>query len=339
MDKELERRYLTEAFGGVLAREFDGKDECPDFILQLPEKILGVEVTSVYSSNAAAKLVREPNYAENLTSGEGRIHRSDRDIVDVIQGATLTIHGKEHIANGIRHRVPAMPELIALLVAKVEEKDSRYDVYTQRCDVCDLVIADDEGIFFFWDWLSLAVWVNRFLPKGRMVGSPFREIYLTTGSVEFLKVSIPLKGIHLFSDCMAYVGLIDDAVDRFDLFCACLLLEGYTLARPMKGRGSSYIQFGVWLMEIKSTSVEVIHLCLDPEQWTSPTLEQSMRSVDQQVISEARNLVQARENRLPSEQILFTSKGTHKQPTSGDVVHLVRVRPDLSKPHPLASLS
>jgi len=347
VDKDLERQHLSEVFGKEIADTF-AAGERPDFTLECADGVLGVETTSVFPSDAAAKLARDDRYAESLFQGTGQVHRRDLGSLDVLNGATLTIKGQDQLVNMVRYIVPPMKELIAVLIAQLTVKESKITAYLQRCSTVDLVVADDGPVFFLESPIAYAVLLNRFIPKRRILHSPFREIYLNTGAIEFPRVSAPLKGGFLFSDCQAYAELVGNVIEKFDLFCACLYHEGYTLAQPLRGytlaqplRGyrSRAIHFGSWTIGIlKKNELIAQDVRLDLRAVRSPTIEQLVSRMDSSILVHALKLVDARRGRIMPRNLIFATHGEKSQPPADGKVRLTAVEMPDEAPRDSASL-
>ena len=338
MDKDLERQHLSEVFGKEIADTF-AAGERPDFTLECADGVLGVETTSVFPSDAAAKLVRDDGYAESLFQSAGQVHRRDLGSLDVLNGATVTIKGQDQLVNMVRYVVPPMKELIAVLIAQLTVKESKITAYLQRCSTVDLVVADDGPVFFLESPIAYAVLLNRFIPKGRILHSPFREIYLNTGAIEFPRVSAPLKGGFLFSDCQAYAELVGNVIEKFDLFCACLYHEGYTLAQPLGGYRSRAIQFGSWTIGILEKNELIAQdVRLDLRAVRSPTIEQLVSRMDSSILVHALKLVDARRGRIMPRNLIFATHGEKSQPPADGKVRLTAVEMPDDAPRDSASL-
>lgn len=304
MDKAVERQHLVRAFGKELADLFV-ESESPDFLLAtLSDRTLGVEVTSTYSSNTAAKLMQLPNYVKEITSNPSAIHRKDAEQLEVLQGVTLNHEGQDITGNLVRHTVAPMRELLQRLIELIGGKEAKLDEYRRRSDFVDLVVADDQGQFHWPSELFFAVWLRDFLPKGRILGSGFREIYLNTVELSLGQVSAALKGSLFFNDCVAYSKLIrEQRLSDLHLF-GSLALDGYGDATVVNFKGYRFVRYGPWIFD-GSTVVDIRQ---DLRDDPGLRLKNVLDSVTARDLEKIRQLVDERKNVLVHCGVLLVAR-------------------------------
>jgi hypothetical protein len=294
VDKKLECHHLSEVFGTLLANQFSSS-ESPDFIYGTPSgATLGVEATSIYSSNTAAKLARNRDYEQALLRDPSSIHRKDQGRVDVLEDAMLAFGDQQITASLLRYEVPSMVEMLERLKDLILAKERKLVEYKKRCNVVDLIVADDQGIFYWQTPQHFTTWLTRFLPRQPVLQSGFREIYLNTSTIEHGKVSAPLKGSLFASDVQAFRQLIGQTQDGIALLCACMHLAGYGDAHLSRHGDAYYVRFGAWLLELNADMFSVGDLRLDLRDDPHPTLRMIDAHIPASLKEQAKRLVAER---------------------------------------------
>jgi hypothetical protein len=294
MDKAIERKHLVRAFGKELANVFVDS-ESPDFLLTtLSGRTLGVEVTSTYSSNTAAKLMQVPNYLEEITSNPSAIHRKDVGQLEVLQGMTLSHEGQSITGNLVRQTVAPMRELLQRLIELIGGKEAKLDEYRRQSDVVDLVVADDQGQFHWPSELFFAVWLRDFFPKETILASRFREIYLNTVELSLGQVSAALKGSLFLNDCVAYSQLTRQQKLSDLHFFGSLALDGYGDATVANVMGNRLVRYSPWVFD-ESTIVDIRQ---DLRDDAGQKLKQVVASATPEELEKIRRLIDARRSLL-----------------------------------------
>ena len=255
-------------------------------------RTLGVEVTSTYSSNSAAKLLQIPSYAQEISADPSTIHKKDVGQLEVLQGVTLSREGQTITTNLVMEKVPAMPELLQRLGELIAGKEAKLREYRRRCSVVDLIIADAQGQFHWRSPIQFAVWLRNFLPKDRILRGGFREIYINTVALDVGPVSAALKGSLFYNDCVAYLELIREQKLSDRYFFGCLSLDGYGDASVVRFGGHNFARYGPWIFD--GSVVQDIRQDLRDE--AGPRLEQVFSSSDAEDRAKMRELVDRRKD-------------------------------------------
>lgn len=234
MDKQRERAQLLKVFG---LRANDAQDhERPDFLLKMDGgATLGVEATTVYASNADAKLKLIPGYTESLISKSRRVHRADTAHLRVEDATILKPDGTvvDKVV-GIFQEMPSKKTAYELLFAKIDEKHQKIDEYLTSCDEVDLIVEDGSNLFRHQSHEEFYKLFHALAPRSNLIKSRFREIHLITNTIGLQTVYIPLIANVFFADCFAYEHLLQPSIqaDRpsreiFQVLAACLWHDGY----------------------------------------------------------------------------------------------------------------
>lgn len=253
MEKADERRQLRRIFGALSDsfRDF----ERPDFLYDLSSsRVLGVEVTSFYASNADAKLKQIPGYASSLIDRSRRPHRGDVRDLQVDEVTLLNPDGSVvDRLTAVIQEMPSAAERVDLLFTRIADKESKIDEYLRSSDQVDVVLLDASNLFHHETHEQFYRLFNPLAPKERIVSSRFREINLLTTTSKQTYVYIPLVANTFFADCFAYEHLLKSEIDAgrssreiFQLLAACLLHEGYSRVKVSAGKGGVGFFCGAW---------------------------------------------------------------------------------------------
>ena len=192
MDKQRERTQLRRVFG---QRSSDAQDhESPDFLLKIHGcPTLGIEVTTVYASNADAKLKLVPGYTESLIGKSQRVHRADSAHLRVEDATFLNPDGSVlDKITGIFQEMPSKKSAYELLFSKIEEKHEKIDKYMVSCDEVDLIVEDGSNLFRHKTHEEFYKLFHALAPRSTLIKSRFREIHLITNTIGLQSVYIPL---------------------------------------------------------------------------------------------------------------------------------------------------
>src|SRR5450759_553280 len=122
MDKHREQIQLRKVFG--LRSSEAQYHERPDFLLKVNGcPTLGIEVTTVYASNADAKLKLIPGYSASLINKTQSVHKADIGHLRVEDATLLNPDGSvvDEIS-GIFQEMPSKKSAYELLFSKIDEK-------------------------------------------------------------------------------------------------------------------------------------------------------------------------------------------------------------------------
>lgn len=290
MDKQLELRYLSRVFGVSLAKRFDF-GERPDFTISIsPDSILGVEVTGIFASNSAAKLARNRGYYENLLKAPEVMHRNDREDLEVLQDAVLEIGESRIQTNLVRIKVPSMIQMLSQLGDLISLKSKKIDEYRKRCKVVDLIIEDEEGVLYWQEPSLFRIWLSHFVPRAAILSSGFREIYLSTRTIELGLVSVPLKGSLFVSDFHALVDQVGRSSASLSMLLACLTKRGYGVAQVSVDRSVCYLRAGAWVVEYRREKFDVRDVRFMLDEDPNPRLSDIVRSYPTELMAEAERM-------------------------------------------------
>lgn len=309
MDKNLECQYLAQVFGSSCAKQFV-PGERPDFTLALSDgSVLGVETTSVFASNSAAKLIRLPDYRKTLLRDPSRLHRRDRGHVEVLENAKLTLGENEVTANILRYEVPSMFGMLERLKELINSKSRKLVEYRKRCVAVDLIIADEQGTLCWQQPEHFRVWLSHFLPRETLLESGFREIYLTTPTVELGIVSVALKGSLFTSDVHTFINLALNSLQPTEVLCACLSRSGYGDAHVSLVGDVHHFRRGAWVVEHRGDAITTGDMRLDLRHDLHPTLDSLSAHFSTLVKAEAEHFVAKRSSTLGGAGLLLVNEG------------------------------
>jgi hypothetical protein len=110
MNKTDELKQLGRVFGEHASKVIE--HERPDFLLNTQDNsILGIEVTSIYASNADAKLKLLSGYSTALLDKTQQLHRADKGQIKVDEFSLLNEDGT--VATKMTGILQEMPSKIA----------------------------------------------------------------------------------------------------------------------------------------------------------------------------------------------------------------------------------
>jgi hypothetical protein len=325
VDKRIELWHLSKVFGTKTAELFDPGEQ-PDFTLRTPDGlVLGVEVTSIFPSNAAAKLKMDREYFDALIRDPSRLHRKDRGDVDVLENARLTFGDKEVTANILRSKVPAMLEMLDRLKRLIDHKSKKLPEYLKRCDVVDLIIADESGCLYWQEPFAFRAWLSHFLPKDSVMSSGFREIYLIFPTRELGEVSIGLRGSLLASELLAHINFASDSRELIPVVCACLSRSGFDDVHLSLVGDFYFFRQGPWAVEYRGETFSVRDLRLDLREDPNLKLSEVVGDFPQFVWSQAEQVREARAAKVVGVGVLLIQNTTDEHGhrwayTGGNVV-------------------
>lgn len=291
MEKDAERANLVKVFGDWAEHARD--HERPDFLLATPSgETVGVEVTSIYSSNSDAKVKRLDGYSEALLTRTRGVHRADQRDLQVDDITLLHPDGSvvDTVA-AIIQKMPSAVECMRLLFARIADKQAKIADYLQACARIDLIIADESSLFRHRAHEDFYRRNQLLVPRRRLLSSPFREIYLVTGTLDLQEVWVPLIGNALASDCYAYLSLVGDEASRSEdeihnKLTAALLIDGH--ARVKVSRSAAGISYftGAWEVLIEDERFAI-------RDWTVPHTAYVGQSIQEVVASMPPDAIQA----------------------------------------------
>lgn len=323
MDKQRERAQLTKVFGPCSS---DAQDhERPDFLLKTDGgATLGIETTSVYASNADAKLKLIPGYTESLISRSRRVHRADTAHLRVEDATILNPSGSvvDEVV-GIFQEMPSKKAAYELLFAKIDEKHQKIDEYLASCDEIDLIVEDGSNLFrhqtheeFYKPFYALA-------PRSSLIKSRFREIHLITNTIGLQTVYIPLIANVFFADCFAYERLLQPSieVDRpsreiFQLLAACLWHDGYEGRVKMAGGAEGVGLFcGAWELFYAEDGIKLRDWNWPIHRYEGKSLTSIISETPAELLDRAQELSKSRQGwfssmdvRLPTHEVSQVSR-------------------------------
>ena len=312
MDKDLEYQYLSQVFGSSCARQFE-PGERPDFTLKLSgDSVLGVEITSVFASNSAAKLARSRDYYDALLRNPSRVHRGDVGQIDVLENATLTFGDNEVTTNVLQYKVPSILSMLERLKELIIRKSLKLREYRKRCVTIDLIIADEDGTLYWQNPSHFRIWLSHFLPRATLLESGFREIYLNIPTLELGEVSVALKGSLFTSDFHAFINLTRDSWHPIAVLCECLRLSGYGDAHVLRVGDVHYFRHDAWVVEHQGETFTARDMRLDLRHDPHPTLDELSALSAAHVKAEADHLVAKRSTTLGGAGLLLVEEGSKR---------------------------
>lgn len=291
MEKHAERANLVKVFGDWAENARD--HERPDFLLATPSgESLGVEVTSIYSSNSDAKVKRLDGYSEALLKRTLGVHRADQHNLQVDDITLLHSDGSVvDTVTAIIQKMPSPVECMRLLFARIADKQDKIADYLQACARIDLIIADESSLFRHRAHEDFYRRNQPLVPRKRLLSSPFREIYLVTGTLDLQEVWVPLIGNALASDCYAYLSLLSDEMSQSEdaiqnKLTAALLNDGHARVKVSRSNeGISYFT-GAWEVFIDDERFAL-------RDWTVPHTAYVGQSIQEVVASMPPDTIQA----------------------------------------------
>lgn len=261
MDKSAERDALLKVFGAPFAALAEDHER-PDFIVRGPtSEALGIEVTALYSTQAAAKLDHLPDYTESLLDGTRGVHRADRAAINVDMVRIERADGtKVDDARAIIIEHPTPNQSWELLMKAIRAKQRLAPDYLLNCTRVDLVVSDPGNLFFHAKAEDFQQGLWSFAPKSEILALSFREVYLITKAGEHASVFIPLIATLFMGDCFAYHELLRKQLeDRrswdevFKLLVAAMYYEGYGNLLVKLDDSSSAMKIAAWEMHYSET--------------------------------------------------------------------------------------
>lgn len=312
MDKDLEYQYLSQVFGSSSARQFE-QGERPDFTFKLSDgSVLGVEITSVFASNSAAKLARSLGYSDALLRDPSRLHRADQGQIDVLENATVAIGQSKVTGNVLKYKVPSILNMLERLKELIIHKSRKISEYRGRCATIDLIVADDDGTLY-WQHPSLfRLWLSHFLPRATLLDSEFREIYLNIPTLELGDVAVAMKGSLFVSDFHSFTNLTRDSLHPIAVLCECLRLSGYGDAHVLRLGDVHYFRRNAWVIEHQGETFTARDMRLDLRHDPQPTLEELSARWPARVKVEAAHLVKKRSATLGGAGLLLVEEGSNR---------------------------
>lgn len=288
MDKASEHQLLRLVFGDFGGLHVE-PSERPDFLVtNHSNHILGVEVTQLHRSSAVAKLTHCRGYSDGLLEGTSRIHQRDVGHFKVDRITILEKSGEPFTeTTAIIQSMPPFSERLELLFSCVAGKEAKAPVYLRHCEMVDLVIRDQDNLFYHSTFDELLGPLSQLREKTALISSLFREIYLVTFS-KVGEVCIPLKGACFLADCYAYGNLVGQAAAaefpdgiESELYLseivACLRLEGYREIEALHRESSVEIRHGAWAFLCDGLDV-TIHNCMTVFPWSSVSTDDAQPS-------------------------------------------------------------
>lgn len=328
MDKEDEFQHLSQVFGSSCARRFV-PDESPDFTLVLSSGlVLGVEVTSFFASNSAAKLAKQHSYRDDLLKDANRLHRRDSGYIEVLENAKLTLGEKSLATDALRLTYPSMLETLERLKKQIAGKSEKLREYEKRCLVVDLVIADDEGALYWQGPENFRIWLSHFLPRATVLESGFREIYLTTSTPELGRVTVALRGSLLASDFHVFSSLVRNSTQASAVLFECLRMSGYGAVHVSNFGEVTYLRYGAWLLEHRCETFTAFDLRLGLGSDSNPTLDELATNISVEARAEAQHLVIKRSSMLGGAGLLLVEDQSETSRSAGPARELKTVAAD-----------
>jgi len=302
MDKQRERTQLRRVFGQRASAALD--HERPDFLLKIGGlTTLGIEVTTVYASNADAKLKLIPGYSESLINKSRRVHQADTSDLRVEDATLLNPDGSviDRIT-GIFQEMPSNKTAYELLFSKIDEKQEKIDEYMSVCDEIDLIIEDGSNLFRHQSHEEFYRLFHNLAPRSKLIRSRFREIHLVTSTVGPQGVFVPLVANIFFADCLAYEHLLkshmeSDRASReiFQVLAACLWHDGYeSKVKMTASAGGVGIFCGAWELFYAEDGKKLRDWNLPIQPYVGESLASVVSGIPPELIEEARAISQAR---------------------------------------------
>jgi hypothetical protein len=302
MDKQRERLQLRRVFGERASNAHD--HERPDFLLRTDGcPTLGIEVTTVYASNADAKLKLIPGYTESLISKSRRVHRADAANLRVEDATLLNPDGSVvDKITGIFQEMPSKNDAYEMLFSRIDEKHEKIDEYMASCDEVDLIVEDGSSLFRHQTHEEFYRLFHALAPRSQLIKSRFREIYLITNTVGLQSVYIPLIANVFFADCFAYEHLLRPSIEAdrpswelFQVLAACLWHGGYE-SKVVIASGSEGIGMfcGAWELFYAADGKKLCDWSLPTHPYEGESLVSFLSGTTPELIEEARALSQSR---------------------------------------------
>lgn len=271
MDKKSERLELAKVFGASVAHEALDHER-PDFLINLPNcQMLGVEVTSVFSCNGAAKLSHMHEYSDALLGGAMRMHRADIGQFTVDKVVLQQEDGTSvDTVQAIILQQPSPKDAWILFWTQVQLKEDKIASYLTHCDFADLIVSDPGRMFFHRDPEEFQHSFLSAVPKQIALASPFREIHLITSTAKGTEVVIPLRSSLFAGDCLAFKELLkaESAEKPWEetlwLLAACLQMEGHRQLKVNVEKEAWGLLAGAWEMHYSEGSYAL-------RDWTLPS--------------------------------------------------------------------
>lgn len=317
MDKQRERAQLIKVFG---LRSSDAQDhERPDFLLKTDSgKTLGVEATTVYASNADAKLKLIPGYTESLISRSRRVHRADTAHLRVEDATILNPDGSvvDKVV-GIFQEMPSKKTAYELLFTKIDEKHQKIDEYLTSCDEVDLIVEDGSNLFRHQTHEEFYKLFHALAPRSILVKSRFREIHLITSTIGLQTVYIPLIANVFFADCFAYEHLLQPSIEAdrpsreiFQILAACLWHDGYEGRVKMTGGPEGVGIFcGAWELFYAEDGKKIRDWNWPFPRYEGESLAAVVSETAPELIEEAEALSQSREGWFAAMDVRLPTHG------------------------------
>lgn len=307
MDKNEERELLAKVFGDETKRA--QASEKPDFLIPTwrGSAVLGVEVTSAYASNAAAKLKKLPDYWGGLLDGTTEIHRADRGMFEVGPITIIAEDGTEKAqVTAIIQDIPSPKAGVDLLIQRIAEKEQKVPEYLKQCTFVDLIIEDGSHGFFH---KTREEFYRRFaglVPKTALTGSAFREIYLVTSAETGREVYVPMIANAFVCDLWAYVDLLEPEFEAkrqereiVQILAACMFEEGYRNCKMAEhADGSTSFFSGAWEMLFMDDKSAIRDWRMFSDEYEGRSLEEFLDGAAVEIREQGKRLNSLRRTRL-----------------------------------------
>lgn len=302
MTKNSERLQMRRVFGEKADSARD--HERPDFLLDTGDGVLGIEVTSLYSSNSDAKLKKLEGYSDDLLDGRTRVHRRDDGRLEVAQ---LTMLNPDDTVvdtvTGIVQKHPSPVEQVRLLFERIAEKEAKVGEYQRSCLKTDLIVSDESHLFRHESHEEFYKRYQLLVPRRRLLSSVFREIYLVT-QVNVQHVYVPLIGNALASDCYGYLHALHAAEtdyspdEALQLLTAALFNDGHTRVAVIRGQEGVGFQSGAWEVFLGDGGIALRNWMVPHRAYGGARIAAVVAEISADLLREARSLTTSKRRSL-----------------------------------------
>lgn len=238
MDKSLELKLFKYVYGKPNWWQVI-PSEAPDFLcVKDGERVVGVEVTELFTDQSDARLNKIDGYSLHLLNGRDFLHKDDKDNIKVDRVKYIKkgeTDGPE--INAIIKEMPNFLTKASLLCATIENKEIKVEKYLESCSVVDLIINDASNLFWFDKYEDMIIPLSNIIKRQIIINSKFREIYLMTTNKGNSKIKVPLK-LNLFAQDITIIEKlvskwkkengVSDPAKAITVLLYCLYKSGYS---------------------------------------------------------------------------------------------------------------
>jgi hypothetical protein len=231
-------RFILDLIYDVPAEFAVEHADSPDFHLTRNGYTFGVEITELFKDGSSARLVKLPDYMQQLIDGGEPIHKDDLKGINVV---TLRIEDadgnvKQENVKAIFSETGSLRDHADALAGLIERKNKAYEGYDHTLGHINLIIGDhfssSESIGAEYSTAEF------FTPRLRaaLQTSPFHEVVLITNILYDNAAWVPLRELELMESFMVFVHGVFQSPEALDLLEEEDLVHLFALEMENRGR-------------------------------------------------------------------------------------------------------